>query len=193
MTDNPFTTMNLWLEEERALGSINPNRIVLATAFNGIPHSRIVAIREITSEGVLFFTQQATKKVTELAHNPNASMTLWLAQQQRQVVLEGVVQSLNEQENQNYWDKLPREQQLRFYSYAPTSGQPIPSTAILDEQLKLLSKKFENNSVPMSPCYRGFHLIAKTVSFYITGFDQFSEVHKYEHSQGNWRKQLLCP
>lgn len=192
--DHPFLKMQSWIEKEKELGSAYPNRIVLATTSpEGIPSSRTVAIREITPKGVLFFTQKGTKKVTQLGQNPRASMTLWLAQQQRQVVLDGLVRPLTPKENQHFWDALPREQQLRFSAYAPTSGMPIPSTSVLDDKLKELQNKYANAPVPMSSAYCGFHLDAEIISFYTTGFDKFSEVEQYKLSQNHWSKQLICP
>ncbi len=192
--EDPLVKMNNWIEKEKTLGSGNPNRIVLATTSpNGIPHSRIIAIREITPQGILFFTQQGTKKVIELTQNPYASATLWLAQQQRQVVLDGFVKSLTSQENMNFWEEMPREQQLRFSAYAPTSSQPIQSLSILDTQFHDLEKKFAKSSVPMSPYYCGFHFISEFIYFYTLGSNSFSEVLKYEQYQGKWRKQLLSP
>jgi Pyridoxamine 5'-phosphate oxidase len=54
-------------------GSIAPNRAVLATATDtGTPHSRIVAIREMAQDSILFFTQKGTRKEKELRKNPKA-------------------------------------------------------------------------------------------------------------------------
>lgn len=192
--ENPLTKMDQWIEKEKTLGSGNPDRIVLATTSqNNIPHSRVVAIREITSEGIVFFTQQRTKKVNELLQNPHASMTLWLAQQQRQVVLDGFVKALTEPENREYWNKLPRERKLRFHTYAPLSGQPIQSLSILDDELVKLEKKFANNEIPLSPCYCGFRFIARSICFYTLGSDKFSEVLQYEQGEKKWCRQLLSP
>lgn len=192
--NTPFPIIREWIEEEKKLSPANPQRIVLATAGkDGFPHSRVVAIREISLQGIIFFTQKGTRKVVELTENPKASMTLWLPQQQRQVLLEGSVFALTDEENESYWNKLPREQQLRFFTYAPTSGKTIPSPLFLDEQQKVLEKKFVNNPIPMSPFYCGFHLIADKIFFYTLNPQTFSEVHKYERSQKGWQKQLLSP
>lgn len=197
MTNNeedPFLLMKNWIEAEKALGSINPDRIVLATATKDrIPHSRIVAIREITSQGVIFFTQRKTRKVVELTENPFASMTLWLALQQKQVVLDGIVKPLTAQEKKNYWKANPREQQLRFYSYSETTGQPLPSSSYLYDRLDDLKKQFENKTIPMSDEYSGYHFIAECVYFYTLCSDRFSEVVRYQFLQNVWHKTNLTP
>jgi pyridoxamine 5'-phosphate oxidase len=186
--------MRHWIEEEKALGSTSPDRVVLATCSSeGIPHSRIVAIREITQEGILFFTQRGTKKVAELMHNPYSSMTLWLALQQRQVILDGIANPLTKNENESFWDTLPRERQLRFSAYAPTSGQVIDSVEVLEHQLNMLTEKYLGNAVPMCNDYCGFHLIAETICFYTLVDNTFSESLRYKKEQNEWIKQLISP
>jgi len=190
----PLIKMREWMETEKILGSANADRVVLATCSpEGTPHSRIVAIREITSEGILFFTQRSSRKVAELEHNPRASMTLWLALQQRQVILDGIVKPLTNNENEKFWAALPRERQLRFSAYAPTSGQVIDSLSVLEDQLDALTKKFSGNEIPMSSHYCGFHLIAATMYFYTLGDNVFSESLKFERRQNAWDKQLVSP
>lgn len=190
----PFAKIHHWIEKEKELGSAAPDRVVLATTTpQGVPHSRVVAVRELTAEGVLFFTQQGTRKTLELGENPDASMTLWLALQQRQVILDGIIQSLSQQENESFWKTMPPDRQLRFSAYAPTSGQPISSLDILESKLAELVKKFGEAEIPMSEYYCGFRLIPAFIYFYTLGTQTFSEVIRYERTQKGWDEQLLSP
>ncbi len=62
----------------------------------GVPHSRVVTIREITPRGILFFTQKGTRKVTEIVENPRVSLVFWFELMQREVILEALIAALNE-------------------------------------------------------------------------------------------------
>jgi len=190
----PLIKMYEWMEAEKKLGSDNPDRVVLATCSpEGIPHSRIVAIREITPQGIIFFTQRSSRKVTELKNNPSASMTLWLALQQRQIILDGIVQPLTDKENEKFWVTLSRERQLRFSAYAPTSGQIIDSLSVLEHQLDMLTEQFLGEEIPMSNHYCGLHLIVETMYFYTLRDRIFSESLKYTRCHNAWDKQLVSP
>jgi len=192
--DNPIIKINEWLTKEKQLGSADPERVVLATAGkDNVPHSRIVAIREITEKGVLFFTQNGTGKVTQLTENPMAAMTLWLPLQQRQINLEGEALALSKEENQAYWDTLPVLRQLRFRAYASTSGKPIQSLAEIDNRYAALLKEFSEKPVPMSNYYCGFRLKAKVIYFYTLGMEAFSEYIQYRFQENQWTAQLLSP
>ncbi len=183
-----------WLAKEKTLGSVNPERAVLATATEkAIPHSRIVAIREISPEGILFFTQRGTRKVAELVANPHASMTIWLAQQQREIVMDGKIKVLSEEENEHYWETMPHERQLRFSAYAPTSGQPIQSLDEINQSFLELSQQWHERKIPMSPFYCGFRLLPETCCFYTLGAEAFSEVILYQSDDNQWTTQYLSP
>lgn len=190
----PFRQIQEWLNKEKELGSSTPDRAVLATAAkNGPAHSRVIVVREVAEEGVLFFTQKGTRKVKEILDNPQASMTFWLAFQQRQIIIEGTIVPLAQSENEAYWRSLPRERQLRFSAYAPTSGQPLHSLEILDKIYQELEAQYQGKDIPMCEFYSGFRLIPDVCYFYTLGTDSFSEVYLYTHNHETWQKQILCP
>ena len=190
----PFLTITDWLEKEKIAGSVNPDRAILATTTSkGVPHSRVIAIRKVESESILFFTQRGTRKVLELNANPNASMTIWLAMQQKQIILEGVVTPLSLQENELYWQTMTRERQLRFSAYAPISGRPIGSIVQLEGMLEKLEQQYQDNLIPMSEFYCGLRLIPYTICFYTLNMESFSEVTRYTKNNASWEQQLLSP
>jgi pyridoxamine 5'-phosphate oxidase len=190
----PFVKIQDWLNQEKQLGCAFSEHGVLAPSTStAVPHSRVVAIREISAKGILFFTKRGTRKVVELQANPLASMTIWLALQQRQVTIEGEVVALSEFENESYWNNLPRDRQLRFCAYAPTSAQPISSLALLDENLIQLTELYKNKIIPCSPYYLGFRLLPARICFYTLGNEKFSEVIHYSLSTTGWPIQLVSP
>jgi pyridoxamine 5'-phosphate oxidase len=191
----PFKQMQEWIEKEKSLGSADPDRIVLATASrDAIPHSRIVAIREINDKSILFFTQGGTRKAKELNENPIASATLWLPLQQREVIMDGTVQALNPNENEYFWKSLSRERQLKFSAYAGTSGQAIDSIDILNDKYKSLSDQYPNGEIPMNvKLYCGYRLIPEVFYFYTLETESFSEIIKFSLGGNTWEQQLISP
>lgn len=183
--------MKTWLDKEKQLGLPEPDRIVLATSAGGKVHSRVVAIREITEEGVLFFTQRATRKVTDINENPSISMTLWLPLQQREVVLDGTAEALTKDENNHYWNTLPYERQVKFMLHR--SGKPIASLMELESEYQAALNKFRDEILPVSEAYCGYRLRPELIYFYTLGMETFSEVIKYSRSEQGWKSQLISP
>jgi len=191
---SPIELLNRWLSEEEKAGAPNPHHAVLSTATQGaVPHGRVVAIREVTEQGLLFFTQNGSRKVAELTENPKFSIVFWLELHLREIILEGSVEPLSAAENLQYWETINRERQLRFSSYAPISSQPISSKEILAERKKQFELQHEGQPIPLSPYYCGFRLLPVRVMFYASRKDELSDVMEYSKINGKWVSQLLSP
>lgn len=172
-----FSKIHEWLNKEKKLGSLEPEYVVLATASKeGIPSTRVVYIREINEKGILFFTQQETRKVIDLSDNPCASMTLWLPMQQREVVLDGYAEKLTFDEKKCYWESMHRERQLRFIVNSLRIKKSKISLDDLNKEYDFLLNKFHGEEIPMSDFYCGFCFVPKTIYFYTLVSDGFSEI-----------------
>jgi pyridoxamine 5'-phosphate oxidase len=187
--------MDHWLNTETQMGSTQAMTAVLSTAtVSGVPHSRVVALRELDANGALFFTQKISRKVEEMLKNPIASTTIWLPLSKREIVLEGSVEPISSSENERYWALYPRESQLRFWAYAETSGQAIPEPGVLDQKLKSLRNQHAKQTIiPFSPEYCGFRIIPTRIYFYSYLTDRLSEVIEYVKAQNKWGKRYLSP
>ena len=191
----PINKLTQWLNKENSVGAPDPAQAVLATStIDAIPHSRVVAIREISQEGLLFFTQRGTKKVEELNVNPRVSLTFWFELTERQITIEGTVTPLTETENNNYWVAHPRFSQLRFYAYAPTSSQEISSKQILEDKKNTISKQFDGQVIPMHPLYCGYRIKPIKFLFYAYRTDELSDVAAYlKQADGSWVEKIISP
>lgn len=153
----------------------------------------MIAIREITPQGILFFTQKGTRKVIEISENPCVSLTFWFELMQREVILKASIYALDEEENKTYWLTYPRIAQIRFLAYAPTSGQPIESKQMLEDKRSFIEQKYRNQELPYTPLYCGYRIIPKKRIFYQYR-TELSDVFQYilqENSQ--WQNQVLSP
>ena len=192
---DPIKLLSLWGTEEQEAGVPNTKFAVLATVAkdSNIPHSRVVAIREADENGLLFFTQKGTKKVTEILSNPNASMTFWFEIKTREVIIDGIIEALTDEENEKYWQSYPKEPQVRFYSYAPTSGEAIENKELLEEKREKVREQFKESDIPVHPLYCGFRLKPSKFIFYTYNSDKLSDVVEYTKDNEQWKSSLLSP
>lgn len=191
---HPNYLLNLWLEEEKLSGSQFAQHAVLSTVgLTGAPHSRVVAIREIEEDHILFFTQKKTRKVTEINACKDVSFTFWFEHHAREVIVEGEAVFLSQSLNEIYWNSYPQRSQIRFCSYAPTSGSPIEAKSILEDKKRELEQVYGNDSLPVSPDYVGISVIPKRYVFYTYRLDQLSDVVEYQRGEAGFVKQILSP
>lgn len=193
--DCPLTLLQQWITQEQQKGTADARCAVLATAHreNAAPHARIVAIREVTADGLLFFTQRGSRKVAEIQSNPQGALTFWFPLHEREVMLEGSLTPISADENQRYWQDYPRIAQIRFYSYAPTSGQSIDSKQQLEAKKQGIENDYQGKDLPLHPDYCGFRLRPQRVVFYSYRTDELSDVIEYQWRDENWQQQCLSP
>lgn len=191
---NPIDLLNRWLQDERLAGAPDPQQAILSSVTNeAVPHARVVAIREINESGFLFFTQRGSRKVGELIQNPVSAITFWFELLQREVIIEGVTSPLSARDNDLYWQSYSRNAQIRFYSYAPTSSQPIISKQLLEDKRKQVELDYNGKQLPVSELYCGFRLKPARFVFYAYRTDELSDVCEYRHTEQGWTKQFLSP
>ena len=191
---HPIDKLRQWLDEEKLKGAQYAQHAVLSThGLNGQPHGRVVAIREIDQDKILFFTQKRTRKVSEIEENSAAAITFWFERHAREVIIEGNAIFLSEAENEKYWHTYPEWAQIRFLSYAPTSGSPIDNKQELENKKNEIESAHNDGPLPLSPDYCGIYVIPKRIAFYTYRLDELSDVWEYQINEAGIVKQRLSP
>lgn len=76
---NPLSQFEQWLSEALNAKVSEPTAMNIATvAKNGWPSSRMVLLKELNSQGFVFFTNYQSRKGQEIAENPFACLTFFL-------------------------------------------------------------------------------------------------------------------
>ncbi|AMV14875.1 pyridoxamine 5'-phosphate oxidase family protein [Legionella pneumophila serogroup 1] len=190
----PIELLNTWIEEEKSAGAQHAQHAVLSSqGLNGASHGRIVAIREITKDGVLFFTQKRTRKVLEIKNNNQVTLTFWFERYVREVIMEGEASLLSDEQNEHYWQTYPQWAQIRFCSYAPTSGEPIESKQLLEDKRRDLAQHSKDTAFPCPPDYCGIAIKPKRFVFYSYRLDELSDVWEYLIDNNTTIQRRLSP
>ncbi len=190
----PIQLLTNWIEEEKSLGAQYAEHAVLSTeGLNGQPHSRVVALREITEDWILLFTQKRTRKVEEIKNNGKVALTFWFERHARETIIEGEARFLSEEQNAHYWSNYPHWAQVHFCSYAPISGEVIESKQILETKRLRIEQASKNSSLPFSPDYCGIFIKPKRFVFYTYRVDELSDVWGYQANMTGFVKKILSP
>ena len=96
---DPVTQFQKLLEEAINSGIEEPTAMVLSTVSEkGFPSSRVVLLKNASSEGFVFFTNFNSRKGKHLQHNPNAALLFFWKELERQVRIEGSVKKTEDSE-----------------------------------------------------------------------------------------------
>jgi pyridoxamine 5'-phosphate oxidase len=163
---DPLAQVRRWLAEAVAAGVPEPNAMVLATATpQGRSSARTVLVKELDERGFVFYTNLRSRKARDIAANPAVGLCFPWFPMARQVVVEGVAETLHRDTVEAYWVTRPRESQLG--AWASEQSQPVASREALHAQLQQVTARFEGQAVlPVPPQWGGFRVVPDLVELW---------------------------
>jgi len=140
---DPFQQFEIWLNEALKAQLPEPNAMVLSTVgFDGSPSSRVVLIKGVDSQGIVFFSNYQSVKGRQIAQNPKASLLFFWPELERQVRIEGLLERVSAEESDAYFHSRPLES--RIGAWASAQSEPISSR-------EALAKAFEDFRQELGP------------------------------------------
>ena len=168
------------------------NAMTLATVDNeGKPSSRTVLLKSVDKRGFIFFTNYNSRKGRELADNPNAALTFFWSDLERQVCVAGTVTKLPAAESEAYFRSRPRGSQIG--AWASNQSQAIPDRAALEAKWREIEKKFPHDISP-PPNWGGFILKPERIEFWQGRPSRLHDRFNYaRQADGSWKIERLSP
>lgn len=169
-----------------------PNAMILATAdHDGRPSARTVLLKGFDERGLVFYTNYSSRKGTELAANPYASLVFPWFPMRRQVVVAGSVSRVSRAETEAYWATRPRESQLG--AWASPQSRVVPDRAALDRLYEEAERRFPER-VPAPEHWGGLRVEPHTVEFWQGRTGRLHDRLRYRRTdEGVWTIERLAP
>ena len=192
---DPFEIFNSWLDKATGTEFNNPNAMTLATVGkDGRPSARMVLLKDVGSEGFVFYTNMESPKSHQLRENPYAALLFHWKTQDQQVRIEGPVEQVPDAEADAYFASRPRSSQLG--AWASRQSEPLDGWAELEKRLALYTAKFHIGPVPRPEFWSGFSLRAERFEFWQQGNFRLHKRHVFTPSDseaGKWIVQQVFP
>lgn len=165
LADDPLTMLRHWLAEAADAGLHEPNAMVVSTvSAEGQPSSRMVLLKGIADDGLVFFTNQASRKGAELAANPRCAVLFPWHPLERQVRVEGVASPLDAAAVEAYFRSRPRGAQVG--AWASEQSRPVPSRAALAASFAHVQERYGDAEIPVPPHWGGYLVRPVEVEFW---------------------------
>jgi pyridoxamine 5'-phosphate oxidase len=188
---DPFEQFAQWFGAARGCGLPEPNAMILATAdTTGRPSARTVLLKQFDARGFVFFTNYASRKGRELAHNPQASLLfLWL-ELERQVRLEGSIEKTSAQESDDYF--LSRPVDSRLGAWASPQSQVMPDRAAIEQRFAEAARQ-HGDDPPRPADWGGYRLIPDRFEFWQGRASRLHDRVQYRKDKTAWMIERLAP
>lgn len=195
MESCPFQQFTKWLDEAiQSDQKWEANAMVVSTCDKaGNPSSRYVLLKEYDKSGFVFYTHHESKKGSQLAENPNIAALLYFPLKYRQIRIEGKVEKLSEEQNDEYFYSRPLGAQISA-SVSPQS-QVIDSKDTLQKQREILEKKIEKGDVkvPRPEQWGGYRIVPNWFEYYQGQPSRFHDRFTYRNVGQEWVLEVLAP
>jgi pyridoxamine 5'-phosphate oxidase len=189
---NPFEQFKKWFSEAKASQVPEPNAMHLSTiGENGMPNGRIVLLKNV-SEGFSFYTNYQSSKGESLNKHPQACITFFWAELERQIRIEGITKKVDSATAEIYFKNRPRASQIG--AWVSEQSSRIESRDILELAFKELEAKYEGQEIPKPPHWGGFELIPSYFEFWQGRTSRLHDRVIYELSDEKiWKIGRLAP
>ena len=183
------------LKKSENLNLTDWNAMNIATVSGkNIPSSRMVLLKKINDDGLVFYTNFNSKKGKDLDSNKSIAVNFWWRELQEQIRIEGAVEKLSAEKSDEYFNTRPLKS--RVAAIVSQQSETIESYEILQKEIDDLTAQFElSKENPTRPEHCGLYLVKpKSIELWKEGDFRTHQRQKYiKKDDKTWESVFLSP
>ena len=193
LRDNPFEQFQRWLDQACQSQIKDPTAMTLTTVdADGRPWSRAVLLKGFDHRGLVFYTNLGSRKASDIAANPRASLHFPWFLLDRQVSIGGAVEKVSRKEVLKYFLSRPKDSQLA--AWASKQSSRLTSRQALEAQFRAMKEKFAQGEIPTPDFWGGFRVVPEEFQFWQGGENRLHDRYQYSLDEDkNWVINQLAP
>ncbi len=164
--DAPLARFKLWWQLAQGAAAEADAMVLSSVDSAGMPSSRVVYLRQL-DHGLVFYTNLLSQKGQQLLERPVAALNFHWAPHERQVRMQGSVESVDDATADRYFAQRPRDSQIG--AWASQQSAPVPAGTTLLESVKQAAARFEGQTVPRPPHWSGLRVLPNRIEFWQAG------------------------
>ena len=191
--DDPIEQFAVWFADAQAGPDGEPYAMVLSTVDDdGWPLGRTVLLRQVDSQGFVFYTNYNSAKGRAIEATGRAGLTFHWHGQHRQVHVSGPVARVTDAESDAYFAKRPRGSQLG--AWASEQSAEISGRSELEERLVEVTERFEGTDVDRPDFWGGYRVEPRWIEFWQGQPSRLHDRVRYiAKDGGGWARLILSP
>src|SRR5215468_9791612 len=186
--------IELFDRAKKATGIHDATGMTLSTAdAEGRPSGRVVLLKGIDADGLVFYTNTRSRKGREIATRGDVALTFWWPQLESQIRFEGPARPVTPAEADAYFATRPRVSQLG--AWASDQSAPLQTRQELENRYAELERKYEGKDVPRPPHWSGYRVTPLEVEFWRNRPGRLHERELFRRTSlaAPWSMTLLNP
>lgn len=191
MSSDPMIQFQRWYEDYEKIQERDPNACLLATADKeGRVTCRVLLLKGLDAGGMEFYTNYESEKGQQLAENPQAALTFFWPELERQVRVEGLVEKLRASQSDAYFQSRPRGSQLGAWT-SPQS-EVISDRSELEKRAQEVEERYPEE-IPRPPHWGGYCLMPRRMEFWQGRPSRLHDRICYQRKGKEWEIFRMAP
>ena len=193
ISQEPFIEILKTLEEAESANLIDWNAMNIASVDQmNQPSSRIVLLKKISDDGLVFYTNYNSRKGKEIELNPKVAVNFWWRELKKQIRVEGFIKKASEKDSDDYFNSRPLKS--RVSAIISNQSSKISSYEDLTNQIDKYLEQNDESSIKRPDHCGLFIVIPNAVEFWQERDNRTHERQKYLLSDNQkWSSHLLSP
>lgn len=190
LASDPLVQFKKWFQEALKCELSYPNAATLSTIDKDhFPQSRVILIKEINDQGLVFFTNYESAKAQQIQANNKVGLNIFWKELDRQIRVTGRLTKISVSESADYFYSRPRESQIS--AIASPQSSPVTKEELVKE-IERIKKKYPEK-LPMPKNWGGFILRPFKMEFWQGRPNRLHDRFLYEPSSRGHKITRLAP
>ena len=193
ISQEPFIGILKTLEEAESANLVDWNAMNIASVDQmNQPSSRMVLLKKISDDGLVFYTNYNSRKGKDVEVNPKVAVNFWWRELKKQIRVEGFIEKASEKDSDDYFDSRPLKS--RVSAIISNQSSKISSYKDLTNQIDNYLEQNDESTIKR-PDHCGLYIvIPNAVEFWQERDNRTHERLKYFLTDDQkWSSHLLSP
>lgn len=190
---DPLSLLVRWLDEATRSRSPDPTAMTLSTVDKGgTPSSRIVLLKKIEHQRLVFYTNYQSRKAREIDQRPGVAAHFFWPELERQVKISGQAGKLEDAASDLYFRSRPFESKVA--AWASPQSEVVPDRNFLEQEYQKYLEKFKGSQeVPRPSNWGGYYIVPLRMEFWQGGKFRMHDRIEYALEDRQWKRLRLAP
>lgn len=192
MDKNPIEQLGIWLKDALDSNSIEPTAMsVLTIGADGFPQSRIVLLKDLNEQGLIFFTNYLSDKGKAIEQTHKVGLHFFWSEMDRQIRISGYAEKTDDLVSEKYFKSRPVLSQIA--ATVSAQSEEIPNREFLENRFYDLQNQLRGETPKRPKKWGGYLVKPIKIEFWQGRENRLHDRILYEKHGSEWKIKRLSP
>lgn len=191
--NHPVDLFDEWYKQTRdSKQIIEPYAMTVATiGADGFPRTRVVLLKEYSSDGFVFYTNYNSQKGKAIELHPQLCLSFFWDKLERQVIIKGIAEKLSSEKSDEYFRSRPIESQIG--AIVSEQSSVIDFNKDLPAETQKMEEKFKDKEITRPENWGGFLVRPIEIEFWQGRPGRLHDRLRFRLVNNHWLAERLAP